>query len=333
MSELDKFFNPKSVAIIGASHTPGKIGYAILESMKMSFNGKIYPINPNISEIMGLKTYSSVLDIEDQIDLAIIVVKSEIVASVLEECGKKKIRNVIIISSGFSEIGNKKGEDELLNIAKRYKIRIIGPNCIGIYKRNLDMLFMPREKLKRPLDGYLSLITQSGAFGSAILDFCAYNGIGVSKFISIGNRIDVNEIELLEYLNKDVQTRAIGIYLESTVDGKKFIETAKTVVKNKPIVIFKAGKTKKGTEAVASHTGALAGEYSLYQAAFKQAGIIEAKNVEQLIDFTNILAKQPPLQDNKIAIITDGGGFGIAAADAAINAGLSLPEPSPTLSN
>jgi acyl-CoA synthetase (NDP forming) len=175
----------------------------------------------------------------------------------------------------------------------------------------------------------MSIITQSGAFGSALLDFCAYSGIGVAKFISIGNRIDVNEIELLEYLDSDPQTRAIGMYLESTADGKKFMEVVKKI--KKPLVVFKAGKTKKGTEAVASHTGALAGEYEIYKAAFKQANIIEAQSVEDLLDFTNILSKQPTLNSRKIAIITDGGGFGIAAADAAIQSGLELPEPSQNL--
>lgn len=326
MHDLDRFFNPRSIAVIGASRTPGKIGYTILENIKMSFNGKIYPINPNTEEIMGLKCYPSVKEIKEPIDMAIIAVNAKIVPKVLEECGKKKISSVIIISSGFSEINKKEIEDELKIIIKKYKIRVLGPNCIGIYKKGLDMFFMPRDRLKRPSEGYIGVITQSGAFGSAILDLCSFYGIGVSKFVSIGNKIDINEIELLEYLGKDPATRAIAIYLESTSDGARFLKVAKEVVKNKPIVVLKAGKTRKGSEAVMSHTGALAGEYEVYQAAFKQAGIIEASDTEELFDFANALAKQPPLKDNKIAIITDGGGFGVVATDFAAMHGLELPQ-------
>ena len=320
---FDKFFNPKSVAVIGASRTAGKLGYAILENLKISFNGKIYPINPNAGEILGLISYPSVLDIKEPIDLAIIVVPAEIVKSVLENCIKKKINHIIIISSGFSEIGEKERELELKKIKK--DARIIGPNCIGIYKKDLDMIFFPRNRLKRPPDGSISFITQSGAFGSILLDMMANDGVGVSKFISIGNKIDVDEIELIKYLEDDLSTRCIAIYLESVVDGEEFIKVAKKASKIKPIVCFKAGKTEKGIEAVASHTGALAGSSAVYSAAFKQAGIIEAKNSEEIFDFAKALANQPILKDNKIAVVTDGGGFGIVATDTAIQLGLELP--------
>jgi len=320
---LDKFFNPKSVAVIGSSRTAGKLGYTILENLKISFNGKIYPINPNAGEILGLISYPSVLDVKEPIDLAIIVVPAEIVKSVLENCIKKKINHIIIISSGFSEIGEKERELELKKIKK--DARIIGPNCIGIYKKDLDMIFFPRNRLKRPPEGSISFITQSGAFGSILLDIMANDGVGVSKFISIGNKIDVDEIELIKYLESDLSTRCIAIYLESIVDGEEFIKVAKKTTKIKPIVAFKAGKTEKGIEAVASHTGALAGSSAVYSAAFKQAGVIEAKNSEEIFDFAKALANQPVLKDNKIAVVTDGGGFGIVATDAAIQLGLELP--------
>ena len=323
---MGKFFNPNSIAVIGASRTQGKIGYTILENLKYSFKGKIYPINPNAGEILGLTSYSSILDVEEPIDLAVIVVPSEMVKDILLECKKKKIGAVIIISSGFSEIGEKERELELKNILKGSKIRVIGPNCIGIYKKELDMIFFPRNMLKRPPNGSISFITQSGAFGSILLDMMANDGVGVSKFISIGNKLDVNEIELIDYLEKDLKTRCIAIYLESVSDGEEFVKTAKRVVKTKPIVAFKAGKTEKGTEAVASHTGSLAGSAKIYSAAFKQAGIIEAEESEDIFDFAKVLANQPILKNNKIAIVTDGGGFGIVAADAAINHGLELPE-------
>jgi len=322
---FDKFFNPKSVAVVGASRTPGKLGYTILENLKSSFNGEIYPINPNAMEILGLKAYSSVLDVEEPIEHAIIVVPAEIVKKVIEESIKKKIKVFTVISSGFSEIGEKERELELKKLCEKRKIRIIGPNCIGIYKNDLDMIFFPKKRLKRPPSGFISFITQSGAFGSILLDIMANEGVGVSKFISIGNKVDVDEIELIKYLEKDLSTRCIAIYLESVNNGQEFIKTAKRVTKTKPLVCFKAGKTEKGIEAVASHTGALAGSAKVYSAAFKQAGIIEAKSSEEIFDYAKILANQPVLRNNKIAVVTDGGGFGIVATDAAINCGLELP--------
>ncbi|MEM5782721.1 MAG: CoA-binding protein, partial [Candidatus Aenigmatarchaeota archaeon] len=322
---LDKFFNPKSVAVIGASRNPGKLGYTILENLKMSFNGKLYPINPNAGEILGLIAYPSVLNVKDPIDLAIIVVPAEIVKNVVLECIKKKISHIIIISSGFSEIGEKERELELKNLCKTKKIRIIGPNGIGIYKKDLDMIFFPRNRLKRPPDGSISFITQSGAFGSILLDIMANDGVGVSKFISIGNKVDVDEIELIKYLENDLSTRCIAIYMESISNGEEFIKVAKKVTAKKPIVCFKAGKTEKGIEAVASHTGSLAGPSAIYSAAFKQAGIIEAKTSEEIFDFSKALANQPTLKDNKIAVVTDGGGFGIVATDTAVQLGLELP--------
>jgi acetyl coenzyme A synthetase (ADP forming)-like protein len=322
---LKEFFNPKSIAVIGASRTPGKIGHTILENLKSSFNGNLYPINPNAKEILGLTTYSSVLDIEDQIDMAIIVVPAEIVKNVLKECVKKKIKAVIIISSGFSEIGKKEREIELKKICKGSKTRIIGPNCIGIYKKGLDMIFFPKNKLKRPLEGSISFITQSGAFGSILLDIMANEGVGISKFISIGNKIDVDEIELMEYLGKDLNTRCIALYLESVSDGKAFVKIGKKITRKKPIVCFKAGKTEKGSEAVASHTGALAGSHAVFSAAIKQAGMIEAKTSDEIFDFAKALANQPTMKNNKIAIVTDGGGFGVVATDTAVQLGLELP--------
>ncbi len=325
MAELDALFNPESIAVIGASRTPGKIGYEILESLKRSFKKKLYPINPNPGKVGGLNSHPSVLDVEEPIDLAVIAVKAEIVSNILLECKKKKIKVAIIISSGFSEIGEKERELSLLKAGKG--IRILGPNCIGVYDthNHIDTLFMPYERLKRPLEGSIAFITQSGAFGSVMLDLIANEGVGVSKFISIGNRVDIDEIELLKYLGNDPNTRAIAIYLESTKNGTLFLETAKKVVKKKPIVALKAGKTQKGTEAVASHTGSLAGSYNVYSSAFKQAGVIEAKTTEELFDYSKALATQPSLSSNKIAVVTDGGGFGIVATDAAIESGMELP--------
>lgn len=324
MLGLESFFTPKSVAVIGASRTPGKLGYTILENLKLSFRGPIYPINPNAAEILGLKSYPSVTSIKEPIDLAIIVIPAELVEKVLSECIRKKIKACIIITSGFSEIGEKEREERLKRIAKG--TRVIGPNCIGIYKKDLDMVFFPRNRLKRPPEGHISFITQSGAFGSILLDIVSNEGVGVSKFISLGNKLDVNEIELMSYLGDDVETRCITMYLESVSDGENFIRTAREVVARKPIVVFKAGRTEKGAEAVASHTGALAGSSEIFSAALKQAGIIEARDSEEIFDFAKSLANQPIMRDNRIAIITDGGGFGVVATDEAVKLGLDLPK-------
>lgn len=323
MSALDALFEPKSMALIGASRTPGKIGYAILESVKKSFSGKIYPINPEAAEILGLTAYPSVLKVPEPIDLAVIAVKAEKVKNIVLECKRKKIKAAIIISSGFSEIGNREGELELKKAGK--SIRLLGPNCVGVFApKKMDTLFMPHERLKRPIEGGIGFISQSGAFGTALIDLAANEGVGISKFISVGNQIDINETEMIEYLGKDPSTRAIAVYLESITDGKAFVNTVKKISQKKPVIAIKAGRTKKGMEAVASHTGSLAGESQIYSAAFGQAGIIEAKTTEELFDYSKVLANQPVMKDNKIAIVTDGGGFGILAADTAETCGLDL---------
>ncbi len=321
MANLDVFFSPKSIAVIGASRTAGKIGNVILENLKHSYKGELYPINPNITEILGLEVFPNVGSVENKIDLAIIAIPAEHVKGAIEECIKKKIRGVVIISSGFAEIGDKKRELELQKLKE--KIRIIGPNCIGTFVPNvLDMMFLDKKKLKRPTDGSIGFISQSGAVGSALIDLIANEGIGISKFASIGNKIDVNETELIEFFGKDVQTRCIALYLESIDNGADFINAARKV--KKPIVAFKAGKTKKGGEAAASHTGALAGSGEIYSTAFKQAGIIEAETMEEIFDYSKALSSQTMLKDGKIAVITNGGGLGIVATDAAVKAGLDV---------
>ena len=321
MANLDVFFNPKTIAIIGASRTAGKIGNSILENVKASFSGKIYPINPNSTEILGLEVFPNLKEIKDKIDLAVIALPADLVKGAVEECIKKKITGVVIISSGFGEIGEKGKELELQKLKKN--IRIIGPNCVGTFMPGkLDMLFLDKKRLKRPSEGSIGFISQSGAVGSILIDQAANEGVGISKFASIGNKVDVDEIELLEYLGKDVSTRCIVLYIESIQKGSELISVARKIMPNKPIVAFKAGKTDRGQKAVLSHTGSLAGPQEVYSAAFKQAGIIEAETMEDILDYAKILSSQPTLKTNKIAIITDGGGFGIIATDYAVKHGL-----------
>jgi len=296
------------------------------------FNGKKY----NAHDLYSLRTDSN-QSIRKLIELGFRFINSKQNKILLKVLRKKKFKPRIdsnIYYRKIKKIEKIEGEYDLYDLEVEgtrtfVANQILTHNCIGIYKKDLDMIFFPRNRLKRPPDGSISFITQSGAFGSILLDMMANDGVGVSKFISIGNKIDVDEIELIKYLESDLSTRCIAIYLESVVDGEEFIKVAKKASKIKPIVAFKAGKTEKGIEAVASHTGALAGSSAVYSAAFKQAGIIEAKNSEEIFDFAKALANQPVLKDNKIAVVTDGGGFGIVAADAAIQLGLELP----TLSN
>jgi len=331
MNNFDYFFEPKSVAIIGASHIPGKIGYAIMENfIKGGYRGIIYPINPNISSIFNLLVYPSIKKVPEEVDLALIAVPAAIVPKVLKECIEKKVKGVIIISSGFSEIGSegKKLEENLKKIIKG-KTRVIGPNCIGVLDTTTknDTLFLSQRRLKRPKEGNIAFISQSGAVGSTILDWLSEEGIGISKFVSYGNAMDVNETDLLEYFANDEKTKVIVVYLEGIrSEGKKFIEVAKKVTKKKPVIILKAGKTEKGMKAVVSHTGSLAGSSRIYSGVFKQTGIIEANDWEELIDFTKAFSMQPLPKDNKLLIITDGGGFGVLATDESERQGLQLEE-------
>jgi len=321
----EQLFSPSSIAVIGASKTPDKIGYYILENLKMSFKGELYPINPTIDQILGLKAYPSILDIENPVDLAIIVVNAGIVPAVLAECITKKVKAVVVISAGFSEIGQKEKEEEIKKMIKG-KIRLLGPNCLGIFSKELDMLFLPRKKLKRPPEGPIGIISQSGAVGTMLLDSVSFEGVGVSKFVSYGNAVDINETDILEYFAKELGTRCIALYIEDIKDGKRFVEVCQKITKNKPIVVLKGGKTKPGMSAVATHVGAMVSQPEIYSAAFKQSGIIEAQTIRELFDYAKVLADQPTLKDRKIAVVTNGGGFGILAADALAKEGLEVPD-------
>jgi len=330
---LSTFFNPKSVAIIGASHTPGKVGYAIVENfVREKFKGKIFPVNPDTSPILGLRVHKSVQEIQDKIDLAIIAIPAQYVPKIVKECVHKKIPSVIIISGGFSEIGSqgKLLEDEIKHLLKKSKTKVIGPNCIGVFDTSsrVDTLFLSQDRLGRPSKGNIAFISQSGAVGSTILDWLSEESIGISKFISYGNAIDVNELDLLDFLSKDKNTKVIAFYLEGIKsDGKSFLKKLKEVSRKKPVIILKGGKTERGTRAVVSHTGSLAGSAKIYSAVFNQAGAIEAENWEELFDFAKAFSLQPLPSSNKLAIITDGGGFGVLAADEAEKQNLLLPEP------
>ncbi len=332
MQDLNAFFNPTSVAIIGVTPKEGKVGKVLLENFIKRFKGKIFPVNPKYSEIMGLKCYSTVKEIPEDIDLAVIAVPAPIVPKVLEECGEKKIKAAIIISGGFRETGTKEGallEEKIVEIAKKYGIRILGPNCLGIYDNwsGVDTFFLPDEKMRRPPKGGISFISQSGAFASALLDWMAYNNIGISRAISYGNKVDVDDVDLIEYLGSDDKTKLIVIYIEGLKPGRgrEFIKKVREVSRKKPVIVYKAGKTSRGGIAAASHTAALAGNYEIYSAAFKQAGIVEALSFDEIYDFAKILLTQPLMKGNRVFVITDAGGVGVMLTDALTKEGFELP--------
>ena len=324
---LNSFFEPKSVAVIGASTNPVKLGHAVLKNLVdggYAKNGKIFPINLNSEKILGYKAYPSVLDVPDPIDLAVIVIPYKFVPDALRTCGEKEIPAAIVISAGFREAGREglEREYELIDIANQYNIRLVGPNCLGI----IDT-FTPMNAsfaAGTPPKGPMGFMSQSGALGTAVLDIALAGRLGLSKFVSLGNKADVDEIDLVKAWEEDAHTDVILMYVEGMPNGQEFINVARKVTKKKPIVAIKSGVTQSGSRAVSSHTGSLAGSEQAYQAAFLQAGVLRATSMESLFDVALALGYQPPLKGDRIAIITNAGGPGILATDALERSGLSL---------
>jgi acetyltransferase len=329
-STLQHFFSPTSVAVIGASNQPGKIGHDIVNNLKLSgFAGAVYPINPKATEILGFKAYPSVTAIDGPVDLAVIVIPAKAVLGVMEECAQKGIDSVIIITAGFKEAGPEGIELEkgLGEIARRSGIRVVGPNCLGIIstQSGLNASFAPVY----PQKGSLALMSQSGALATAILDWSVQNGIGYSKFVSFGNGLDVGVVDLLRAWEDDPETRVIVAYMEGLRNGPEFMRVAREVSMKKPVIIIKSGNTQSGARAVSSHTGSLAGSGEAYSAAFKQCGVIRAHSVEELFDLAVAFAYQDLPRSRKVAILTNAGGPGIMATDAVEMAGLQLATISP----
>lgn len=317
---LDNFFKPKSVALIGASREEGKTGHSILANLiNCSFPGKIFPVNPKSSEILGIKTFQSVENIDSETDLAIIVIPPKLISSVLDDCAKKDIKAAIVISAGFKETGAEgtRLESEITSKAKKLGIRLLGPNCLGLIDTN-SMLNASFSK-GMPPKGRIAFFSQSGALCTAILDWAIGANVGFSKFISLGNKADLSELDLLEYLADDDETSVILGYLEGIENGRLFMDIAKNAVKKKPVILIKAGGTGAGARAASSHTGTLAGSDKAFHAAFLQTGIIRAMSIEELFDYAILFAEQPLPQGNKLAIISNAGGPGIIAADSVEN--------------
>ncbi|MFC2174604.1 acetate--CoA ligase family protein [archaeon] len=323
---LKHVFNPGSIAMVGASATPGKIGHVILQGIIKGFDGPIYPVNPHEKEILGLQCHPNVSAIPKKVGLAVIAVPAKLVPQVMADCGKKGVKAAIIISGGFSEVGKSELEEKVRRIADKHGISVIGPNCLGVFDSvtKVDTLFNPRYKMERPRPGGISFITQSGAVGAVVMDWAGAEGFGVSKFISYGNALNIDEVDLLDYLGKDDATKVICMYLEGTKRGKEFIKAAKRVSAKKPIVGIKAGKTEAGAKAVASHTGSLAGSAKVWKAAFSQAGVVEAEGIAEMFNYARVFAEQPLPKGDRVGIITNGGGFGVLATDACISNGLRV---------
>jgi len=324
---LKAFFQPGSVAVIGASSNPTKLGYAVVRNLVeggYASTGKIYPINLAGGEILGHKAIPSVLDVPGPVDLAVLVIPYPLVPDALRICGQKGIPAAIVISAGFREAGMEglERERELLQIAQQFNIRLIGPNCLGV----IDT-FTPLNAsfaAGTPPAGPMAFMSQSGALGTAVLDIALAGRLGLSKFVSLGNKADVSEIDLLQAWVDDPNTKVIMIYTEGMPNGQEFIRVAQRVTRLKPVIAIKSGVTQSGSRAVSSHTGSLAGSEQAYQAAFQQAGILRADSMEGLFDMALAIGYQPLLEGDRIAIITNAGGPGILATDALERAGMSM---------
>lgn len=325
MSSVRPFFEPRGVAIIGASDRPDKLSHGILKNMlQYGYAGGVYPVNPKNSEILGKPCYADILSVPDPVDLAVIILPAPAIPSVVEDCGKKGIKAVTVISGGFKEVGEngKQLEAQILEITKRYNMRMIGPNCVGTFNLVTGMNTTFIKGL--PARGGIGFVSQSGAVCGGIVDHVLGKGVGFSHFLSLGNEADVTETDMMEYLADDADTTVIAIYAEGIRDGRRFIDAARKVTGRKPVLILKAGRSEEGARAVSSHTGSLAGSHAAYQAAFKQSGVIEVKNATDLLNAAMALDWLKLPTGSRAAIITNAGGPAALASDSLAENGIQL---------
>ena len=325
MIDLNKMFKPESVAVIGASNTPGKVGYIIVDNLiNDGFEGAIYPVNPKGGEILGKTAYASIKDIPEKVDLAVITIPSVFVNDTVRDCGEAGVENLVVITAGFKEVGEEgaKLEAELTAIGEEYGINIIGPNSLGITDSHTPLNGSFSQMM--PPKGNIAFISQSGAMMVAIIDWSITSGIGFSKVISLGNKAGVTEIELLQYLAEDDETNVIICYLESISDDDDFVRTMRETAVKKPIIILKSGSSSAGAQAASSHTGALAGSDLAFDTAFGQSGIMRVETMAELFDIGLAFSKAPLPQGNNVAIITNAGGGGVLTVDAMEKVGLDL---------
>lgn len=331
-AHLDRFFHARSVAVVGASSTWGKVGNSVLDSLaRHQYRGKVYPVNPSKAEIMGLRCYPTLSAIPEPVDLVTVAVGLPMVPEIIRECADKGIHNMVIHSGGGKELGGEAEELEatIKRLARESGVRIVGCNCIGVYdaETGLDTLFQVHERMVRPKKGPIAILTQSGTVGAAIMEWLA--DVGVSKFVSYGNRIDVDEADLITYLSEDPSTRVIACYVEGLADGRKLLQAARRVAPIKPIVLFKAGRSQRAARASMSHTGFFGGSYAVAQGAFRQAGVITVDSCEELAAVARALAMQPRARGGRLAMISNGAGTMVQAMDLMEGTHLSMPGLSP----
>jgi acetyl coenzyme A synthetase (ADP forming)-like protein len=332
MHPLDSILRPRSIAVVGASRQFGSIGHEVVSNLlRCGFTGPVYPVNPRASSVKSIKAYPSVTAIPDPVDLAVIAVPKQFVVTAAEECGRKGIAGLVVISAGFREVGGAGAEREqaLLSVVRRYGMRLIGPNCLGVLNAepavSMNATFAP----VMPPSGRVAFVSQSGALGLSVLDYAREYGIGIAQFVSIGNRPDVSSNDLLAYWEHDANVDVILMYVETFGNPRRFLEAAGRISKTKPIVVVKSGRSKSGARAASSHTGALAGSDRAVDAMLAQAGVIRAETVEELFELAIALEARPLPRSRRTAVVTNAGGPGILAADALEARGLELPAFAP----
>ena len=324
---IEKILNPESIVVIGASRNPNKVGSAILKNIRSTYGGKIFVVNPFADKIQEIKSYKSITNIKEKVDVAVISIPADEVLQALKDCEKKKVEAAIIISAGFKEIGKagSKREAELRAFLKNSKMRVIGPNCLGVISLDppVNMTFVdPNTKIFK---GTTAFISQSGALLSAIVDDASESDIGFSKIISVGNAVDIDEADLLDYLREDEKTKSIVLYLEGLNNGEKFLRSLKEATKKKPVIILKGGRSNKTSSAVMSHTGSLAGDYKAYELAFEKAGAITVSNVDDLFNFMRDASKFD-IKTDEVIVATNAGGGGVITSDHINEKGLKMAQ-------
>lgn len=326
-TSLDTFFDPKSVAVIGASNTPGKLGYIAIENlMKIGYPGKIYPVNPRVSEVLGLKAYPNVKDIPGPVDVGLVLVPAEVAIGVIADLAEKGVKHAVVVAGGFGEVDEKGAsrQQQMVEIARKAGMRIIGPNTTGIISSpaRFSTTFQAGVEL-RP--GPAAYISQTGNFASITFKWIlTKEHFGISRVIGLGNKCDVDDADALEYLERDPETKVIAMYIEGIKNGRRLIEVARRVAKKKPILALKSGRTSAGSRAAHSHTASLAADDTIVDAAFKQAGIIRVRNYMDLVNYTKAFVYQQPPRGNRVGVITPSGGLGVITADACEISGLQV---------
>ena len=325
MNELDSFFSPRSIALVGASTDPAHLGGIVFDNLR-SFRGELFPINPCHPDIHGMACYRSIRDLPGPVDLSVILLPAAEIPRLLKEHAGIT-RCAVIVSSGFAESGDEARQEEVARLGRELGIRIIGPNCLGVYNPylNLDTFFLSHDRMRRPKKGNVALVSQSGALLVCLLESLALTGRGVSRGINYGNAVDIDAPDIYDYLADDPQTDVVVSYLESVGDGRRFVAAAQRLAGKKPLLLLKAGKGEGGQRAAYSHTGRLAGRYEVFSSIMRQAGIHETADFEELLDGVHALSEQRQGTGNRVCIVTNAGGLGVLAADECSRLGLPLP--------